>query len=113
MKTIDLDTAVVAHRKLRHVGEAAQELHQLVDELLTAEDFPGLDATIDAAHKMQDRIRWVLGEPELEHRHARVEHLLDHGVRMVERLLDITDYEAEDEDLARGWLRRVTEHRDR
>jgi hypothetical protein len=111
--SLDLDTAIVGHRKLRHLGEAAEELHQLVDELLTAEDYPGREAMVEAARKMQDRIRWVLGEPELEHRHVRAGQLLDHGVRVVEQLLDAITHEPEVVDVARGWIRRVDEYQGR
>lgn len=113
MADIDLENAIVGHRKLRGLGESAGLLKENVDELLTSDDYPGLEPTLETARALQDRIRWILGEPELEHRFAGASHLLEHGVSVMQRLLDATTHENEDEDLANGWMRRVETHQDR
>ena len=102
------DDAVVGHRKLRAIEDDAEDLRDSVHELLTGDEYPGHERMLGAARALEDRLRWLLGGRELASRLAGAGHLLDHGVRVVERLLAVVDHEAEDVDVAQGWLTRVS-----
>jgi hypothetical protein len=112
MHELTLDDAVIGHRKLRAVRDAADTLREQADALLQDEEYPGIDGLVVAARELEDRVRWVLGGRELSHKIARAELLLEHGTRVVGRLLKAIEHEAEEQDTAEGWIRRVSAFRE-
>jgi hypothetical protein len=66
---------------------------------------------LDAAREIEGRLPWLRGGRELIPTLSHAGRLLDHGVRVVERLVDLVD-EPEDHGVARGWLDRVARFRD-
>lgn len=79
---------------------------------MEADEYPGHERVVEAARVLPERLHWLLRDDTLKTKSLRAGHLLDHGVQVVEHPLEAATHEAPDEDMARGWIRRVEEYRE-